>query len=257
MLLTTPPFALLVWSAQSLNTSNSRLVKKDAISALSRGLPSCSRITRLKLLHVKHELMRSGIVLITTSQYPAFPETMSDLSSLTIRMAMTYLVSTMMSIPSLREGLWWHATGFKGCYSFLLSASSALTITCSALDELTCLALHRNLAMWGQVDSAISFGCRPRVPSGGWLLLNGFHLISHAHVKLPGFAANVAQNNLRISVEPCLWYHHFSTACTDITAQQSLHCVMLTWLASPTLAWPFAGYSFTFFGIITKLNSFS
>lgn len=110
----------------------------------------------------------------------------------------------------------------RGVNSFLLSASSALTITCSAMGE-----------------------------------LNGLHLIPHAHVKLPGFAANVAQNNLPISVEPCLWYHHFSTACTDITAQQSLHCVMLTWLASPTLAWPFAGYSFTFFGIITKLNSFS
>lgn len=55
----------------------------------------------------------------------------------------------------------------RGVNSFLLSASSALTITCSTLDELTCLALHRNLAMWGQVDCAISFGCRPRVPSGG------------------------------------------------------------------------------------------
>ena len=145
----------------------------------------------------------------------------------------------------------------RGVNSFLLSASSTLTITCSALGELTCLALNRNLAMWGQVDSAISFRCRPRVPSGGWHLLNGLHLIPHAHVKLPGFAANVAQNNLRISLEPCLWYHHFSTACADITAQQSLHCVMLTGLISPTLAWPFAGYSFTFFGIITKLNSFS
>ena len=145
----------------------------------------------------------------------------------------------------------------RGVNSFLLSASSALTITCSALDELTCLALHRNLAMWGQVDCAISFGCRPRVPSGGWDLLNGLHLIPHARVKLTRFAANVAQNNLWISVEPCLWYHHFSTACTDITAQQNLHCVMLTGLISPTLAWPFAGYSFTFFGIITKLNSFS
>lgn len=49
----------------------------------------------------------------------------------------------------------------RGVNSFLLSASPALTITCSALGELTCLALHKNLAMWGQVDSAISFGCRP------------------------------------------------------------------------------------------------
>ena len=145
----------------------------------------------------------------------------------------------------------------RGVNSFLLSASSALTITSSPLDELTCLALHRNLAMWGQVDSAISFGCKPRVPSGGWDLLNGLHLIPHAHVKLLGFAANVAQNTLRISVEPCLWYHHFSTPCTYLTAQQSLYCVMLTGSISPTLAWPFVGYSFTFFRIITKLNSFS
>ena len=49
----------------------------------------------------------------------------------------------------------------RGFNSFLTLGSSALRITCSALGQVTCEALCRNLGLLSQVDSASYFRCRP------------------------------------------------------------------------------------------------